>query len=182
MPHDAAPVSPFAMLRSSHRRLEERLADLEAAAEALRDPERAADAIAACESVLGFFGRGVARHEEDEERSLFPRLAHLSPLAPVIAALHAEHEEQRLLAGDLGAIVEGLAYDPDPRALVGLTQSLRASYTRHLAREETELFPAAEALLSPDDLAAMLGEMDARRGRAPGGGGGGGGRRRGESA
>jgi hemerythrin-like domain-containing protein len=189
MSNDAAPVSPFAMLRSSHRRLEERLANLEEAARSIGDPARVADAIAECESVLAFFGRGVARHEEDEERSLFPRLAHISELSPVIAALNAEHEEQRLLVGDLGAIVESLTYDPDPRALLSLTESLRASYVRHLAREENELFPAAEKLLSPDDLADMIREMDARRGRGPGGGsgggggGGGGGRRRGgESA
>lgn len=169
MSNDAAPVSPFTMLRSCHRRLEERLANLEEAAQALSDPARVADALAACESVLAFFGRGVARHEEDEEHSLFPRLAHVSALAPVIAALNAEHEEQRLLAFDLGAIVESLAYDPDPRALLSLTKSLRTSYARHLAREETELFPAAEKLLSPDDLADMLREMDTRRGHGPGG-------------
>ena len=102
MQSDDAQVSPFVMLRSSHRRLEERLASLEEAARSLGDPSSVAGAIAECESVLAFFGRSVARHEEDEELSLFPRLARFTELSPVIATLNAEHEEQRRLAEDLG--------------------------------------------------------------------------------
>jgi hemerythrin-like domain-containing protein len=183
MSNDAAPVDPFAMLRGSHRRLEERLASLEEAARSLGDPASVADAIAECESVLAFFGRSVARHEEDEEKSLFPRLAQHSELSPVITALNAEHEQQRRLAEDLGAVVESLGYDPDARVLLGIVESLRTAYRRHIEREEKDLFPAAEKLLSPDNIADMAREMDARRGRGGGGGGGGGGQRRGgESA
>src|SRR3954469_19594258 len=107
------PEGPFAMLRSSHRRLEDRLLDLEAAAEDIDDPELSPAALEACESVISFFGRQVARHEEDEERSLFPRLGGFPELASVLAALAEEHEEQRQLAMDLGAAVEDVSRGRD---------------------------------------------------------------------
>src|SRR5262249_44345391 len=106
---DTQEEGPFAMLRSSHRRLEDRLLDLEAAAVDIDDPEPSPAAIEACESVISFFGRQVARHEEDEERSLFPRLQGFAELGPVLAALAEEHEHQRQLAMDLGAAVEDVS-------------------------------------------------------------------------
>src|SRR4051812_22871089 len=105
MPNDADRTDPFSMLRSSHRRLEERLAELATAARALDDPAQADAALGVCEDVLAYFGRAVTRHEDDEERSLFPRLAPFAELAPALAALATEHVEQHRLVAELGDLV-----------------------------------------------------------------------------
>ena len=75
---------PFAQLERCHRRLEERIAEL---ARAPGDPDARA-------RFFEFLDRSIRRHEDDEEESLFPRLAGVAELAPVIASLRAEHRAQ----------------------------------------------------------------------------------------
>ena len=65
--HGSHVHDPLAQLERSHRRLEEACDALTMAARD-RDIETAGD-------VCAFFARQVRRHEEDEEQSLFPRLA-----------------------------------------------------------------------------------------------------------
>lgn len=158
---------PFAQLLRSHRRLEERLAELEGAADRLARGEDA-EARRVIAEVLGWLGRAIKRHEEDEERSLFPRLAGDATLAPLIARLTDEHRAQDALAAQLAAGGPAVAVAETARRLA-------RSYAAHVALEETALFPACRARLSPADLAAIAAEMSARR---EGDGGGGRGRGR----
>jgi hemerythrin superfamily protein len=140
---------PFEMLLRCHRRLEERLEDLAAA----KDRQ-------AVEDVLHFFGRAIVRHEADEEASLFPRLKNCDD---IIAALTAEHRAQAKLHDELRAIAHG--WPQTQSRLPDLVSRLRAAYGAHAEREEKELFPAARQQLGEAELAAMLREMDQRRGR-----------------
>jgi hemerythrin-like domain-containing protein len=156
MPRDAT-TDAFGMLRNSHRRLAERLAELREAVAGPLD-ERARDTI---DSVLGFFERAVARHEADEEATLFPRLARVPELAAMGAALAREHARQADLVESLGHAFDGR----DDELLRRLAGELSESYAKHVALEEDELFPAAERLLDADTKAEMLAEMDRRRGR-----------------
>lgn len=136
---------PFEMLERSHRRLEEELQAI------VMEP--AADVAA---RVLEFLDRAVKRHEDDEEQSLFPRLPEL--LAPLVRELAAQHEEQRRL-------VEELRAAHDEKAIQVAALALQAAYARHIRAEEQQLFPAARTALDDDARAAMLDEMQARRGR-----------------
>lgn len=133
------------MLERSHRRLEEELQAL-----AL---EPAFDVSA---RLLEFLDRAVRRHEEDEERSLFPRLP--PNFAPLVEELAAQHRQQAVL-------IEELRSAPDEKAIQVTALALQAAYARHIAVEERELFPAARAALDVPTRAAMLDEMQARRGR-----------------
>ena len=156
MPRDES-VDAFGMLKNSHRRLRERLLELTQAVSGPID-DAARNTI---DDVLNFFGRAVVRHEADEEATLFPRLVGDLSLAPICARLAKEHAVQAELS-------EGLGYAFDARdddTLRRLANDLRASYERHLACEEDELFPAAELLLDAGERALMLAEMDQRRGR-----------------
>src|SRR5689334_21983324 len=63
---------PLDHLMACHRRIEDRLAILARAGEAL--PERRNDALQAIDNSLAFFAVNVARHNADEEESFFPRL------------------------------------------------------------------------------------------------------------
>jgi hemerythrin-like domain-containing protein len=162
------PKDPFRMLEKSHRRLLENLELLRDGLAQLPSPH-AADAI---REVADFVARTVARHERDEEQSLFPRIQDDGDLAPILAELAAQHRAHEALHAELAELA---AAEPlDAGRLLDLSRRLDAAYERHVDIEETRVFPAARAALGAAELAAMADEMQARRGR---GGGGGGGRR-----
>jgi iron-sulfur cluster repair protein YtfE (RIC family) len=172
---------PLEKLASAHRRLEESLNDLARAARALADPRRRTEAIEGICSVIAYFERSVTRHEEDEERSLFPRLLVLEVTAPTIARLRQEHVMHGRAVDELRAVIardggEGVAV-----AMPQLVAALRTAYDRHIACEEREVFPAARRFLQPSAMQSILAEMESRRGRGGGGNGArsGGGVRRG---
>jgi hemerythrin-like domain-containing protein len=157
------------MLDRSHRRLEERLASLIEATEALASGETDGDHVGVVDDVLGFLERAASRHELDEEESLFPRLRGHAELAPLVADLLADHDQhRRLLADLLAARRRWPAAGPNAAeadAVAKLASSLDGAYRVHIEREDRELLPAARAALSPADQAALLSEMDHRRGR-----------------
>jgi hemerythrin-like domain-containing protein len=151
---------PIAQLESSHRKLEERMAEL---ARTPGDDQ-------AREDFLGFVERSVRRHEEDEEESLFPRLAHVAELRAAIASLRDEHHAHV-------ALHRALRDAKDDAGAAEALELLRRAYAKHVQLEESVLFPGARLALDRATLAEVMREMQARRGRGPGGGGGGGGRR-----
>jgi hemerythrin-like domain-containing protein len=154
---DMDDLDPFARLLNTHRRIEERLAALEHAA-------GQAD-LATMADVLGFFDRAGARHHEDEERSLFPRLRDVPALAPLVASLEEEHRAHEAARVDLEK-----AQAAGGAGVRLAVQGFASLYRAHIAREETELFPAARAALDEPTQHAIATEMTDRRG--------GGGRRR----
>lgn len=142
---------PFEMLERCHRRLEETL-------ELLRTPTRQA-----LDEALAFIDRALRRHEDDEEQSLFPRLARVPQLAGLLDRLTVQHRDQSAIVEELRA--ELAAATSDERKLRDVVARLDAAYREHITVEERELFPAAKAALDADDLGGMASEMDARRGR-----------------
>ncbi|MBX3204850.1 MAG: hemerythrin domain-containing protein [Labilithrix sp.] len=151
---------PLAQLERSHRRLEEACEALSVAARE-HDIETASD-------VCAFFARQVRRHEEDEERSLFPRLESAgasAELRALLARLTEDHRKHESLHARLEEAVSG-RFEGDVWSELSLVAaSLTEAYRAHLEEEERELLPAAKALLATDALDAMSAEMAARRGR-----------------
>jgi hemerythrin-like domain-containing protein len=142
---------PFEMLERCHRRLEDTLATL-------AQPTRQA-----LDEALEFIDHSVRRHEEDEERSLFPRLARVRTLAPLLDRLTVQHRDQSAAVEELRALLAAAVLDE--RRLREVAARLRAAYAEHIALEERELFPAARNALTEEDVSAIAAEMDARRGR-----------------
>jgi hemerythrin-like domain-containing protein len=142
---------PFEMLERCHRRLEETLATL-------ATPSRQA-----LDEALAFIDRAVRRHEDDEEQSLFPRLARVPQLAPLLDRLTVQHRDQTALIEELRALLADAR--PDEGRLRDVVTRLSDAYRQHIKMEERELFPAAKAALDADDLGGMASEMEARRGR-----------------
>jgi hypothetical protein len=146
------------MLDRSHRRLEQRLAELTGAATTYRS-DSSGSALVAARDVCDFLQRAAARHERDEERSVFPRLTGADDL---IAALTAEHRRHESAIAELAAI---LGADPvDGGALARAAAGLERLYRDHLDREEAELMPRVRDL-EPTAREAIYAEMQARRGR-----------------
>ncbi len=119
-----------------------------------------------------YFTVALPLHEEDEDRSLFPRLLEAAPeLAPTIALLRADHHR---LAPPVAALValcgqlQGGQELPSQLAgaLAATAQAVAASWQDHLAIEERELFPAARRLSSAVRT-VIAEEMRARRAHLP---------------
>lgn len=160
---------PFSMMERSHRRLEEQLDALLDATAALRADASSTSARAALDEVVEFIDRSVARHERDEELSLFPRLSGRADLEELVAMLASEHETHRPLHEELGMIVQAVrerpATEDEVHRLHQLANDLLHAYSDHIDREENRLFPAAREVLAQAELEAMADEMQARRGR-----------------
>jgi len=170
------------MMERSHRRLEERVVELQRAAEAIVR-ERADDAeLEQVDSVLAFLEKSAARHESDEEESLFPRLRQHTELVSLMSDLAHEHDQHRHLVAHLRALRSG--WPPggpdagDGAALVMAVSELARAYRAHIEREERELMPLARDRLTADERAQVGLEMERRRNGDGGGRGSGQGRRR----
>lgn len=153
---------PFEQLVRSHRRLEETLLDLRAAL--AKGPGSLAPALADASS---FFERNGRRHEEDEERSLFPRLTDPAEkaIADELAAEHAAHER---LIERLAKLADRAGQEGDDAVIAearDVCRDLEHVYHAHIALEEGVLFPRARLRLGAEALAEMGREMQARRGR-----------------
>jgi 3-hydroxyisobutyrate dehydrogenase-like beta-hydroxyacid dehydrogenase/hemerythrin-like domain-containing protein len=147
-------------LRTTHRRIEERLADLEASA--------ARGAAQGVDDVIAFYERAIVTHEDDEEQTLFPRLSSVAEATPIVRTLAAEHRAQKELWDRLIHATREAQTE-----VIAIAGDIRASYARHLAVEERDLFPLIEARIPEDEWARMDAEMTERRGARGGGGGGG---------
>jgi hemerythrin-like domain-containing protein len=158
---------PFSMLERSHHRLQEHLSTLLGAAAALNDDPRNKKARNQIVEVADFLGRSVARHERDEEESLFPRVRHR--FRQIIATLEAEHRKQDKLHRELNALASACIRNELDAALVAhlsdLSMTLSKSYAHHIEIEELELFPKARVILTAATKATMAAEMQSRRGR-----------------
>ena len=154
---------PAGMLVHCHRRIEGNLDSL----------PRILDALAACDpeakpalgEVLRYFDRAGVRHTEDEEFSVFPRIAGDATRA-LIDTLHAEHQEHEVIYLAFRTVALKLLEAPDPERIPELrdhAKALSGAYRDHIAREEKDLIPAIQAL--PEvELRAIGLEMRLRRG------------------
>jgi hemerythrin-like domain-containing protein len=155
------------MLERSHRRLEERISELQRAAGAILRERADTGDLAAVDDVLAYLERSAVRHETDEEESLFPRLRVHRELRPLLAELSAEHDLHRQIVAHLRTQRSG--WPPggpdagDGAALAMTTGELARAYRAHIEREERELLPAARDHLSRSELAAIRLEMERRR-------------------
>jgi len=150
---------PFERLTRSHRRLEERLEDLERGA---REKN-----VATLRDVCAFLDRQVRRHEADEEGSLFPRIAKTTneTLRVLAERLAREHRTHEALHARLERATDALERDDDATDLAGAADAITVAYRAHLREEEQTLFPLTRSELTSEELAAMAREMDERRGR-----------------
>jgi hemerythrin-like domain-containing protein len=167
-------TNPLGLLSDCHRRIERFLNLLitvvnQAAGERLHTEERQA-----LETALRYFREAAPKHTSDEEESLFPRLRTLqSPLAQealsMLDILHQDHETADLAHQEVESLCrqwladDALAKESCHR-LRDRLESLKSIYERHIAVEDTQLFPLARKLLDAPELQAMAAEMAARRG------------------
>ena len=151
----------FAVLAQDHARFAGRLQALLQSADALSrtgssDADR--DVIA---RTLDFFATEGARHEEIEERTLFPRIRPLPQFRQILSALEFQHRMNRTEGEQLRACVDRFVPGNGPelrRCAVRFAELHRA----HALGEERALFPLAAAVLPPAAMAEMRREWHER--------------------
>jgi len=157
----ALSAEPLGLLTDCHRRIESALRVLQDAAKGPASPERASGVRRALE----FLRVSAPKHTADEEESLFPRLRALGEPLVELDALEAEHEQADALHEELDQLGEAwLAGSASPRLRECLAE-LAELYARHIAVEETIVFPLAKQRLALAEQEIVRDEMKARRAR-----------------
>jgi len=135
----------------------------------------------AADAVYRYFSISLPLHEADENLSLHPRLhralgtaapdehSTLRQLAgPAADAMLEQHESIDQLVERMLPLLTILHNNPAAlpdvaNELCEITSALKQMFDGHLKLEEETVFPAMEKYLSPEELAELVAEMQARR-------------------
>jgi len=160
---------PLGLLSDCHRRIERFLGVLIRICQKGDGGPMQADERSALETALTYFRNAAPKHTADEEDSLFPRLRAAERAVECLDRLEGDH----VAAGRDHDIVESLGTQwlrdgaltgNQAREMREALERLAGLYARHIAIEDTELFPLAAQVLPADQLAAVGREMANRRG------------------
>jgi hemerythrin-like domain-containing protein len=160
--------TPVEHLMACHRRIEDRLATLERAADHLRGDKPAA--LEAIRKIILFLDSSGALHTRDEEESLFPRLRpHLTPEElHYLDGLEEQHRAAESVFTELKAVAEELAAAADhsiswESRYRELASRLSALYRPHILSEDEVLTRLALRTLTGAQIKAIAQEMKDRR-------------------
>jgi hemerythrin-like domain-containing protein len=160
---------PFEMLAACHERVERMLRLMERLAGHLRDQGCDRNARQAAQDVMRYFDLAGPAHHEDEERHVFPPLlARGSPdMQAVVRRLQRDHHAMAHEWAAVRADLCRVAHGSWTRARAGEEaqrwQAFAALYRSHVEVEESQVYPAAQALLDGEAQQAMGREMAQRR-------------------
>jgi len=159
---------PIEMLKVCHERIATQCATLEKLATHL--PLHGADEQArqAATNIMRYFDVAGPHHHADEEEDLFPMLIRagryqVSSVADRIASLVNEHRSFEGAWTHLRTVLADIA-DGKTRLLEPVwVADFVGAYRSHIAIEESQIFPFAEACLDRSQLARLSAAMVARR-------------------
>jgi len=155
---------PLAMLRACHERIQRQCATLAKLAAHLGRDGLTDGARQAAADIHRYFSSAGRQHHADEEQDLFPVLRAESSLAGLLDTLARDHAEME----SLWLRIEPLLAAPDTihdlDGFARLADAFNALYRQHIARENSELLPQAEQLMSMEQRRELGARMAARRG------------------
>jgi len=161
---------PLALLRACHERIQRQCATLAKLVVHLRNNGLTDDARQAAADIHRYFTSAGRQHHADEEQDLFPLLrsepapSALSALSALLDALAREHAVMESLWLRLEPLLAAPDTIHDLAAFSQLTGEFNVLYRQHIARENSELLPQAERLLSVEQQRVLGARMAARRG------------------
>ena len=155
---------PFGMLIACHARMRRQLGTLARLSRHLPENGAAADARAAATAILKYFDQAAPNHHADEDVSVLPRVLERAPaLADLIEAIGDDHRTLDRQWRKLRPLLSGISAGRNEGVPPALVRTLCEGYLAHLEREEVRLFPAAQACLDAEAIAAIGREFAARR-------------------
>lgn len=156
------------MLRACHERIAARCATLGKLAAHL--PSHGADTQAqqAARNIMRYFDTAGPNHHADEEQDLFPMLIEIgqrqcSPVVAQITSLSGEHRSLEAAWARLRAVLADIARGRASLLEPTWVDDFVGTYLSHIAREESQIFPFAEAHLDRQQLGRLSAAMVARR-------------------
>ena len=155
---------PLALLRACHERIQRQCATLAKLAAHLHRDGLTDAARQAATDIHRYFSSAGRQHHADEEQDLFPLLRTEPTLAGLFDTLVREHAEMESLWQRLEPLLTAPDSIRDLDAFTQLTGEFNALYRQHIARENSELLPQAERLLSVAQQRELGTRMAARRG------------------
>jgi hemerythrin-like domain-containing protein len=100
-------------------------------------------------------------HEKSEEEYVFPRFKSAGKMLDLVNALLQQHQAGRRVTERILNLAPASRRDAnDRRQLVTAMQSFITMYRPHAAREDTDLFPQLQRLVSPNEYDAMAEEFE----------------------
>ena len=166
--------NPLGVLTDCHRRIEHFLHLLIVVTGQARGGTLSAEQRDALEVALLYFEEAEPKHNADEEQSLFPRLrasrhSRTPEALAIVDTLAEDHEVAQAHHARVSILghrwlAEGRLPAAAARELSTRLDTLATLYRRHIPVEDGELLPLARRILSAEDIAALGGEMAARRG------------------
>lgn len=163
---------PIEMLRACHERIAAQCATLAKLAAHL--PLHGADTQAqqAARNIMRYFDVAGPHHHADEEQDLFPMLIEAtrrqcSPVGERIASLLDEHRVLDAAWVQLRAVLADIAEGKTALLEQVWVADFAGAYRSHIAWEEGQIFPLAEAWLDRQQLARLSASMVARRAITP---------------
>jgi iron-sulfur cluster repair protein YtfE (RIC family) len=126
----------------------------------------------AADAIFRYFSQALPLHEADENETLSPRLHAAQAFGGLVReaaeTMVEQHKAIDELAAELLSLCASLSRQPERLALVArrldhVNEALGQIFDSHLRLEETVIFPAIAALLTPAQIAAMSHEMQQRR-------------------
>jgi hemerythrin-like domain-containing protein len=166
---------PVDHLYHCHERIERSLITIQNAVVGLRlaEPILRTEAAGALDYELATLQLLTRLHEEDEEKSLFPRLKAKvgnanKALNDLMAQSETQHRKNDQLFNQLAESIKVICAGPGTRAdsamdqLEKLVKELADLHGPHMNLEKEHIFTNLRQQLSADDLAAIQGEMKNR--------------------
>ena len=163
---------PLEMLSACHHRVEQQCATLRRLVAHLGTNGVDADARMAAAAVLRYFDTAAKDHHADEEADLFPALIESMAgsdavcIRDLVDALTLDHRALEAHWRHLRLTLQGIAAGASVPLAAADVEPLIALYEQHMAREEGELLPMAQRLLSDEALERVGQAMRQRRGIA----------------
>lgn len=164
--------APFEMLEACHERVQRTLALMARLQQHLLETGQDDNARQAARDVMRYFDRAAPLHHQDEELHVFPPLLAGTDagLRNVVQGLMQDHRQMEAAWQPARAALLAVAEGPVPQGAAlnaEQTEALNrfgALYAQHIQNEEGLVYPAAQAMLSPDAVQAMSADMMQRRG------------------
>lgn len=163
---------PIEMLKACHERIAAQCETLEklVAHLPLHGPDTQAQQ--AARNVMRYFNVAAPHHHADEEQDLFPMLIEIgerehASVRERIAALLDEHRTLEVAWAKLRAVLADIAEGKSTPLEETLVAAFVGAYRSHIAQEEREILPFAQAHLDERQRASLSKTMVARRTVAP---------------
>jgi hemerythrin-like domain-containing protein len=99
-------------------------------------------------------------HEKLEEEQLFPVFKKAGRLVELVTTLQVQHDAGRKLTDRILAAAPRIANSDDRKGMIDAMRATLTLYRPHLAREDTEVFPAVRTIMTQNEFEALGKDMD----------------------